>query len=281
MEDLRHILALSRRTRMLSAAEEVRLVGLAQQGSRRSAETLVLAHLRLVIAIARKFRGYGQPTEDLVSEGCLGLLRAVPRFDLTREVRFATFASWWVHAAISEHVMHSHSLLKIGTTAQSKRLFFRLRSMKARLGILSDHLTADQIRQIADGLGVLEDDVVQMNVRLTAEQSLDAPAGVDAAGDSRPAWIIQLRDGAPDPETLLGEQQELGQRRVFLAAALDQLDTRSRAIFVARRLDDPSPSLAELAVHFGVSRERIRQIEVAAFQKVQAVMTRGGVEAAA
>jgi len=232
-----------------------------------AAQRLITSHLRLVAKIAMGYRGYGLPISEVISEGNVGLMHAVKRFEPDKGFRLATYAMWWIRAAIQEYVLRSWSLVKIGTTAAQKRLFFNLRKIKGQLAALDDgSLHPDQIKQIATTLDVSEDDVVSMNSRLTGDASLNAPMRADEGTSEWQDWLV---DETPDQETALGEDEEHQERMGLLTNAMGDLNERERAIFEARRLRDNPLTLEELAQEYGVSRERIRQIEVRAFEKVQ------------
>jgi RNA polymerase sigma-32 factor len=232
-----------------------------------AAQRLITSHLRLVAKIAMGYRGYGLPISEVISEGNVGLMHAVKRFEPDKGFRLATYAMWWIRAAIQEYVLRSWSLVKIGTTAAQKRLFFNLRKVKGQIAALEDGaLHPDQIKQIATTLNVSEDEVVSMNSRLSGDASLNAPMRADEGSSEWQDWLV---DDTPDQETSLGESQEFSERMGLLTEALDVLNDRERAIFQARRLKESPSTLEELAQEYGVSRERIRQIEVRAFEKVQ------------
>jgi RNA polymerase sigma-32 factor len=223
--------------------------------------------LRLVAKIAMGYRGYGLPISEVISEGNVGLMHAVKRFEPDKGFRLATYAMWWIRAAIQEYVLRSWSLVKIGTTAAQKRLFFNLRKVKGQIAALDDGaLHPDQIKQIATTLKVSEEDVVSMNQRLGGDASLNAPMRADEGTSEWQDWLV---DDTPDQETSLGESQEFKERMALLANAMGDLNDRERAIFQARRLKENPATLEELAQEYNVSRERIRQIEVRAFEKVQ------------
>ncbi|SFV27303.1 RNA polymerase sigma-32 factor [Devosia crocina] len=232
-----------------------------------AAQKLITSHLRLVAKIAMGYRGYGLPISEVISEGNVGLMHAVKRFEPEKGFRLATYAMWWIRAAIQEYVLRSWSLVKIGTTAAQKRLFFNLRKVKGQIAALEDgSLHPDQIKQIATTLKVTEEDVVQMNSRLSGDASLNSPMRADEGSSEWQDWLV---DDTPDQETSLGETQEFDERMGMLNQAMDVLNERERAIFQARRLQDNPATLEELAQQYEVSRERIRQIEVRAFEKVQ------------
>jgi RNA polymerase sigma-32 factor len=232
-----------------------------------AAHKLVNSHLRLVARIARGYRGYGLPISELISEGNVGLMQAVKRFEPEKGFRFATYAMWWIKAAIQEYILRSWSLVKMGTTANQKKLFFNLRKAKSKISALEDgDLRPDQVRLIAKRLGVTEQDVVDMNRRLGGDVSLDAPIREDRNLGEWQDWLV---DEHADQETTLAATEELGGRRKALASALSALNNRERRIFEARRLAEEPITLKELAGEFGISRERVRQIGVCAFEKVQ------------
>ena len=234
---------------------------------RDAAYRLVTSHLRLVAKIAMRYRGYGLPLADVVSEGNIGLMQAVKRFDPERGVRLATYAMWWIKATIQEYILRSWSLVKMGTTANQKKLFFNLRKAQSRISILDDgDMRLDQVKIIARRIGVTETDVIYMNRRLSGDASLNAAIRED--GDSG-EWQDWLVDESPDQETTLAASEEFDNRRKTLSDALSVLNERERRIFEARRLADDPITLEDLAAEFGVSRERVRQIEVRAFEKVQ------------
>jgi RNA polymerase sigma-32 factor len=232
-----------------------------------AAQKLITSHLRLVAKIAMGYRGYGLPISEVISEGNVGLMHAVKRFEPDKGFRLATYAMWWIRAAIQEYVLRSWSLVKIGTTAAQKRLFFNLRKVKGQIAALDDgNLHPDQIKQIATTLSVSEEDVVSMNQRLSGDASLNAPMRADEGTSEWQDWLV---DDTPDQETTLGNSEEYNERMALLTTAMDALNERERAIFQARRLQESPATLEELAQEYNVSRERIRQIEVRAFEKVQ------------
>ncbi len=238
-----------------------------EHGDRDAAHKLVTSHLRLVAKIAMGYRGYGLPISEVISEGNVGLMQAVKRFEPEKGFRLATYAMWWIKAAIQEYILRSWSLVKMGTTANQKKLFFNLRKAKSRISALEEgDLRPDQVKLIAKRLGVTEQDVVDMNRRLSGDVSLNAPIRED--GDSG-EWQDWLVDDTSDQEERLAEDEESDNRRKALVEALSVLNERERRIFEARRLADDPVTLEDLAAEFGVSRERVRQIEVRAFEKVQ------------
>jgi RNA polymerase sigma-32 factor len=263
-----------RRFPMLEPQEEYVLAkSWREHGDRDSAHRLVTSHLRLVAKIAMGYRGYGLPISEVISEGNVGLMQAVKRFEPEKGFRLATYAMWWIKAAIQEYILRSWSLVKMGTTANQKKLFFNLRKAKSRISALEEgDMRPDQVKIIAKRLGVTEQDVIDMNRRLGGDMSLNAPIRDD--GDSG-EWQDWLADDSSDQETVLAAQEESENRRNALGDALGVLNERERRIFEARRLADDPMTLEDLAAEFGVSRERVRQIEVRAFEKVQkAVKTR-------
>lgn len=257
-----------RRFPMLEPQEEYMLAkSWREHGDRDAAHKLVTSHLRLVAKIAMGYRGYGLPISKIVSEGNVGLMQAVKRFEPEKGFRLATYAMWWIKAAIQEYILRSWSLVKMGTTANQKKLFFNLRKAKSKISALQEgDLRPDQVKVIAKRLGVTEKDVVDMNRRLGGDSSLNAPIRED--GDSG-EWQDWLADDSVGQEQIMAEGEELDNRRTALKSALAVLNDRERRIFEARRLADDPVTLEELAEEFGVSRERVRQIEVRAFEKVQ------------
>ncbi len=253
---------------MLKAEEEyVLAVRWRDRGDRNAAHKLLTSHLRLVAKIAMAHRRYGLPTSDLISEGNIGLLQAIQRFDPDKGIRFSTYAIWWIKAAMKNYVVRSWSLVKMGTTANQKKLFFNLPRAKRRLSALQDgDLRPDQVTLIANDLGVTEQDVVEMNRRLSGDVSLNAPLNED---DDPVEWQDRLVEKGSDQESHLAESEEYETRRTALGLALTVLDDRERHIFEARRLADPPITLEHLAMTFRISRERVRQIEMSAFKKVQ------------
>jgi len=254
-----------RRFPMLEPQEEFMLAKRwREHGDRDAAHRLVTSHLRLVAKIAMGYRGYGLPISEVISEGNVGLMQAVKRFEPDKGFRLATYAMWWIKASIQEYILRSWSLVKMGTTANQKKLFFNLRKAKSKISALQEgDLRPDQVQVIAKRLGVTEQDVVDMNRRLGGDASLNAPIRED--GDSG-EWQDWLADDSESQETA---HEELDNRRKALSSALGVLNDRERRIFEARRLVDDPVTLEELAEEFGVSRERVRQIEVRAFEKVQ------------
>ncbi|MBB3996922.1 RNA polymerase sigma factor RpoH [Aureimonas pseudogalii] len=258
-----------RRFPMLEPQEEYMLAKrYAEHDDRDAAHRLVTSHLRLVAKIAMGYRGYGLPIGEVVSEGNVGLMQAVKRFDPERGFRLATYAMWWIKASIQEYILRSWSLVKMGTTANQKRLFFNLRKMKSRIQALDEgDLRPDQVDQIATQLGVSAEEVVSMNRRLSGDASLNAP--IRATEGESGEWQDWLVDQSENQEDSLVEQDELNQRRGMLHQAMDVLNDRERRIFEARRLTEDPLTLEALSGEFDISRERVRQIEVRAFEKVQ------------
>jgi RNA polymerase sigma-32 factor len=245
----------------------------------KAAQKLVTSHLRLVARIAMGYRGYGLPIGEVISEGNVGLMQAVKRFDPDKGFRLATYAMWWIRAAIQEYILRSWSLVKMGTTASQKKLFFNLRKAKSQLQALEEgDLRPDQVKTIATNLGVPEEDVVSMNRRLGGDASLNAPLRADSESGEWQDWLV---DEGPDQETQLAESEEMSRRREYLEAAMEGLNERERRIFTARRLADDPLTLEELSAEFNVSRERIRQIEVRAFEKVQKAVQKAALKAEA
>jgi RNA polymerase sigma-32 factor len=262
-----------RRFPMLEPQEEYMLAKRWQEHEdTEAAQRLVTSHLRLVARIAMGYRGYGLPIGEVVSEGNVGLMQAVKRFDPEKGFRLATYAMWWIRAAIQEYILRSWSLVKMGTTAAQKKLFFNLRKLKGQLQAFEDgDLRPDQVTTIATKLGVPEEDVISMNRRLAGDSSLNSPLRADADGGEWQDWLV---DEGTDQESLLVDKEELDSRRHYLSDAIDTLTPREKRIFEARRLAEDPLTLEELSSEFGVSRERIRQIEVRAFEKVQKAVKR-------
>jgi len=239
-----------------------------EQDDRDAAHQLVTSHLRLVAKIAMGYRGYGLPIGEVISEGNVGLMQAVKRFEPDKGFRLATYAMWWIRASIKEYILRSWSLVKMGTTANQKRLFFNLRKVKGQIAALNDgDLHPDQLKKIFDRLGVSEAEVTSMNRRLGGDTSLNAPLRSD--GDAGGEWMDWLGEDAPGQEATLAESQERDSRHQLLIDAMGVLNDRERRIFEARRLSEDPITLEGLSGEFGVSRERVRQIEVRAFEKVQ------------
>jgi RNA polymerase sigma-32 factor len=268
---LTHLLSTAKRFPMLSPEREQELA-LAWRDHRDEAalRELVGSHLRLVIKIARGFAGYGLPISDLIAEGHVGLMQAAQKFDPDRGFRFATYAMWWIRAAIQEHILHSASLVKMGTTAAQKKLFFNLRQMKGRLEeIDAGDLSPESVTAIATTLGVPEKDVVEMNRRLGGA---DGSLNVTMSEDGETEWLDRLVDERPNQELLLAEADELAQRRKLLGEAMSRLNDREREILIERRLREEPLTLEDLSRRFHVSRERIRQLEVRAVDKLRKAM---------
>jgi RNA polymerase sigma-32 factor len=222
------------------------------------------------------YRGYGLPIGEVISEGNVGLMQAVKRFEPERGFRLATYAMWWIKAAIQEYILRSWSLVKMGTTANQKRLFFNLRKVKGQIQALEEgDLRPDQVKKIAKKLGVTEEDVISMNRRLGGDTSLNAPIRADSESGEWQDWLV---DDSDSQEAVLAESEELDNRRKLLRDAMGVLNDREKRIFEARRLADEPITLEELSAEFGVSRERVRQIEVRAFEKVQKAVRRGARE---
>jgi RNA polymerase sigma-32 factor len=257
-----------RRFAMLERDQECELAKRWREyGDHDAASQLVTSHLRLAAKIAMGYRGYGLPISEIISEGNVGLMQALNRFEPEKGFRFATYAMWWIRASIQDYILRSWSLVKIGTTANQRRLFFKLRSAKNKIAAFeSGDLRPDQVASIAKSLDVPNQDVVDMNRRLGGDKSINAPLHDDGeAGE----WQDRLVDQSPSPEAIIVEQDEKEHQRKALIAAIDVLDDRERRIFEARHLADEPPTLEDLAAKFKVSRERIRQIEVRAFEKVR------------
>jgi RNA polymerase sigma-32 factor len=264
---------------MLEPQEEYMLAkSWREHGDRDAAHRLVTSHLRLVARIAMGYRGYGLPIGEVMSEGNVGLMQAVKRFDPDKGFRLATYAMWWIRAAIQEYILRSWSLVKMGTTAAQKKLFFNLRKIKGQMKALEEgDLRPDQVKRIATQLGVTEDDVVSMNRRLGGDSSLNAPVRNDSESGEWQDWLV---DDTVDQETALAQSEEKENRHTMLNDALKALNERERRVFQARRLAEEPLTLEELSAEFGVSRERIRQIEVRAFEKVQKAVQKAAAAAA-
>ena len=239
-------------------------------GDRGAAHQLIVSHLRLVAKIAMGYRGYGLPVAELISEGNIGMIRAVERFDPDRGFRLASYAMWWVRAAIQEYVLHSWSLVKIGTTAAQKKLFFNLRRLKGQMRALDDgDLPPEHVTRIAEVLDVPDQDVIAMNRRMAAsDHSLNTPVYADGDGE----WQDLLQDGAESQETTIADQEELSSRKAQLASAWSALNDRQRHILTERRMKEEPTTLDELATHYRISRERVRQIEVRALETLRKAM---------
>ncbi len=257
-----------RRFPMLEPHEEYMLAKCwREHGDRNAAQRLVTSHLRLVAKIAIGYRGYGLPISEVISEGNIGLMQAVKRFEPDKGFRLATYAMWWIKSAIQEYILRSWSLVKIGTTANQKKLFFNLRKAKSRMSALEEgDLRPDQVQLIAKRLGVTAQDVIDMNRRLGGDLSLNSPIGEEGESGEWQDWLV---DESASQEAQLAESEEADNRRKALGEALTVLNERERRIFEGRRLADEPITLDELAHEYGVSRERVRQIEVHAFEKVQ------------
>ena len=241
-----------------------------------AAHKLVTSHLRLVAKIAMGYRGYGLPVGELISEGNVGMMQAVRRFDPERGFRLATYAMWWIRAAIQEYILHSWSLVKMGTTAAQKKLFFNLRRLKGQMQAIDDgDLQPEQVAKIAHALDVPEQDVINMNRRLSApDHSLNAPVRADSEGE----WQDWLVDESDSQETTISDREEMTGRKALLNGALATLNDRERHILIERRLKDNPTTLEDLSQQYGISRERVRQIEVRAFEKLQKAMRTAAVE---
>jgi RNA polymerase sigma-32 factor len=270
---LSRYLAEIRRYPMLSPEEEYMLARKwREQGDQEAASKLVTSHLRLVAKIAMGYRGYGLPINEVVSEGNVGLMQAVKRFEPEKGFRLATYAMWWIRAAIQEYILRSWSLVRMGTTAAQKKLFFNLRKVKGQIDALEEgDLTNEHVEEISNRLGVSKEEVISMNRRMAGDSSLNSPVRNDAEGSSE--WQDWLVDEEMNPEESLGDNQEMEQRRQMLDEAMGKLNEREKRIFYMRRLSEEPMTLEQLSQEFGVSRERIRQIEVRAFEKVQKSMT--------
>ncbi|WP_025034698.1 RNA polymerase sigma factor RpoH [Bradyrhizobium sp. DOA9] len=256
---------------LLEASEEAEYARrLRDCGDRDAAYRLVTSHLRLAAKIALQYRRYGLGIADLISEANVGLMLAVKRFDPEKGFRLATYAAWWIKASVQDYILRSWSLVKLGTTAAQKKLFFNLRKLKNRLGVAEDgDLRTDQLTHIANHLDVREADVVEMNGRLRGDISLNVPLSVETEGDQ---WQDRLVDPSPDPESLLLEATDRARTKAALADALAALSTRERSIVEARFFDEPHQTLDALAGKFGISRERVRQIEQRALQRIKVKM---------
>ncbi len=262
-----------RRFPMLDAEEEYMLAKRwKEHGDVEAAHKLVTSHLRLVAKIAMGYRGYGLPLSEIISEGNVGLMQAVKRFDPDRGYRLATYAMWWIRAAIQEYILHNWSLVKMGTTAAQKKLFFNLRRLKSQLQELEDgDLSPESVRRIAETLDVTEQDVIDMNRRLGGpDHSLNALL----RDDSETEWQDWLVDDHATAEEEIAEEEEFAYRHGLLQEAMAVLNDRERHILSERRLKEPATTLEELSHHYGISRERVRQIEVRAFEKLQKEMKR-------
>jgi RNA polymerase sigma-32 factor len=250
-----------------------------EHGDREAAHRLVTSHLRLVAKIAMKYRGYGLPVSDLVSEGSIGLMKAVRKFEPERGFRLSTYAIWWIKASITEYVLKSWSMVKLGTVSAQKKLFFSLRRTKSKLNIMDEgELTPDQAAELSEKLNVSEGDIINMNRRLAGrDASLNAPVGQDEGIEFQDTLV----DGGPTPEAVAAESQELTFRRRLLGDAMETLSEREKHIFTERRLKDDPVTLETLGKVYGISRERVRQLEARAFEKVQRLVETAAVEAEA
>lgn len=245
----------------------------------KAAHKLVTSHLRLVAKIAMGYRGYGLPLGELISEGNIGMMQAVKRFDPDRGFRLATYAMWWIKASIQEYILHSWSLVKMGTTAAQKKLFFNLRRLKTKMQAMDQDIEAGGAKTIALKLGVTETEVIEMNRRLSnPDSSLNAP--LKAGGEGEGEWQDWLADDRDDQETILAQSQEMDQRHQMLVNAMSKLNSREREIIVERRLKDDPMTLEDLSQRFGISRERVRQIEAKAFEKLQKTLNPGALAVA-
>ncbi len=253
---------------MLEAEEEVELARRwRDEQDPEAGDKIISSHLRLVAKIAMGFRGYGLPVADLISEGNVGMMQAISRFDPERGFRFSTYAMWWIRASIQEYVLHSWSMVKMGTTSAQKKLFFNLRRLKSQIDAMEEgDLHPENVSYISDRLKVSEDEVVAMNRRLSIpDQSLNAPMRDEGEGE----WLDWLVEDQDNQETVLGQSEEFSIRHLMLHGALDNLSERERYIIQERRLKDSPTTLQNLSKHYGISRERVRQIEVRAFEKIQ------------
>ena len=269
--DLESYLQQVRKFPMLDAEDERRLAERWRDAQDpEAARKLVGSHLRLVVKIARDFSGYGLPLADLIAEGNVGLMQALAKFDPERGFRFSTYAMWWIRAAIQEYILHNWSLVKMGTTAAQKKLFFNLRKLKSRLGAIEEgDLQAETVASIAEGLGVSKDEVIEMNRRLAGgDQSLTAPMRADGETE----WQDMLVDESQSQEIVVADASELAWRRDLLEEGMKVLNERERHILFERRLKDEPMTLEDLSHIYGVSRERVRQIEARAFEKLQKAM---------
>lgn len=235
-----------------------------------AAHKMVTSHLRLVAKIAMGYRGYGLPIAELISEGNVGMMQAVKRFEPEKGFRLSTYAMWWIRAAIQEYILRTWSLVKMGTTAAQKKLFFNLRKIKGQIEAIDEgDMTSEQVKTISTKLGVTEDEVINMNRRLTApDHSLNAPMRAESEGE----WMDWLEDETPNQETVYAESEELKSRRAMLAKAMEVLNERERHILTERRLSEEPKTLEDLSQEYNISRERVRQIEVRAFEKLQRAM---------
>ena len=250
-----------------------------EDGDRNAANQLVTSHLRLAAKVAMGYRGYGLPISEIISEGNVGLMQALNRFEPEKGFRFATYAIWWIRASIQDYILRSWSLVKIGTTTNQKRLFFKLRSAKSKIAAFeSGDMHPDQVSLIAKSLNVTDRDVVDMNRRMSGDTSINVRTHEEGEPEE---WQSYLVDQSPSPEAIVAEQDEKDHRRRALAAAIGVLNDRERHIFEARQLADEPQTLEDLAAEFNVSRERIRQIEALAFEKVRKAVKKLAVKAPA
>jgi RNA polymerase sigma-32 factor len=263
---------------MLQPDEEYQLArDWREHGDRDAAHKLITSHLRLVAKIAMGYRGYGLPVSEVISEGNVGLMQAVKRFEPERGFRLATYAMWWIKASIQEYILRSWSLVKMGTTASQKKLFFNLRKVKGQIQALEDgDLRPDQVTEIATRLGVPEEDVISMNRRLGGDSSLNAPLSRDTDGGGE--WQDWLVDEEDTPDVAYEQSEEQEMRSKLLHQAMNGLNERERRIFEARRMSDEPMTLEDLSQEFNVSRERIRQIEVKAYEKVEKAVRKASAE---
>ncbi|MDV7339381.1 RNA polymerase sigma factor RpoH [Terasakiella sp. A23] len=276
-QNLSRYLTEIRKFPMLSVEEEYSLaVNWREHEDHEAAHKLVTSHLRLVAKIAMGYRGYGLPVGELISEGNVGMMQAVKRFDPERGFRLATYAMWWIRASIQEYILHSWSLVKMGTTAAQKKLFFNLRKLKGQMKAIEEgDLHPENVAKIAEKLNVPEEEVIQMNRRLASnDHSLNSPLRMDGEGE----WIDWLVDEKSNQEKDLAKREELDNRRTMLESGMLVLNERERHILSERRLKDRPTTLEDLSQEYGVSRERIRQIEVRAFEKLQKSMKNAMVE---
>jgi RNA polymerase sigma-32 factor len=275
---LQRYMAEIRQFPMLQPDEEYQLArDWREHGNREAAHKLVTSHLRLVAKIAMGYRGYGLPISEVISEGNVGLMQAVKRFEPERGFRLATYAMWWIKASIQEYILRSWSLVKMGTTASQKKLFFNLRKIKGQIQALEDgDLRPDQVTEIATRLGVPEEDVISMNRRLGGDSSLNAPLSRDTDGSGE--WQDWLVDEEDTPDVAYEQSEEQEMRSKLLHQAMNGLNERERRIFEARRMSDDPMTLEDLSQEFNVSRERIRQIEVKAYEKVEKAVRKASAE---
>ncbi|MAH85029.1 MAG: RNA polymerase factor sigma-32 [Rhodospirillaceae bacterium TMED8] len=276
-ENLTSYLQRTRSYPMLEAEQEAELARRWRDlGDSDAMELMVTSHLRLVVKIAMGYRGYGLPISDLIAEGNVGMMQAVNKFDPSRGFRLATYAMWWIRASMQEYILHSWSLVKIGTTAAQKKLFFNLRKLKAHIGALDEgDLRPEQVSEISSRLKVSDIEVINMNRRMAgADPSLNAPMAEDGEGE----WQDGLVEEGPNQETLLGDSEELNGRRLLLKNALSALSHRERHIITERRMKDVPTTLQNLSDTYGISRERVRQIEVRAFEKLRKTVKNAMIE---